>query len=324
LFAVTLSLGFLALVGEATARAISGTPWPEREPLLVVESNRGRGWAMQPGVHYTYDRLVHVNRFGLRGPPVRKKLPGERRVFVLGDSFVYGQGAAEDETIPARLEQALEARSAHPVTVVNGGHRAYSTHQEVALLRQIGPLIQPDDVLVLYFWNDFVEQDLKAQAIWLHQNGPLAFDVGAPMEGWTRTRWHALQWARRSALVMWLYDRFRGPAPAETTPFSAVEYRWRFAERVRELERVAGRIGCRLHFAIVPDPFALNGPHLSDAIEAVVREALTEAGHEQIDLEGPLREWIGDGPLPVIPYDGHYLPEANRVMAEVLAGALAD
>ena len=39
-----------------------------------------------------------------------------------------------------------------------------------------------------------------------------------------------------------------------------------------------------------------------------------------MDLHGALRQRYQDtGKLPVIPYDGHYLPEANRVMAAVMA-----
>jgi len=36
-----------------------------------------------------------------------------------------------------------------------------------------------------------------------------------------------------------------------------------------------------------------------------------------------MQEFSNDGEnLPVIPYDGHYLPEANRAMAEAVADHL--
>jgi len=324
LLAVALSLTAVVLLAELGARLVVGVPWAEREPLLVVRANRGRGWEMVPGVHYTYDRLVNVNQLGLRGPELAERQPGERRVLILGDSFVYGQGAGEDETIPAELERALAARCDHPVTAVNGGHRAYSTHQELALLRELGPRIQPDDVLVLYFWNDSIEHDLKAQAARLRRKGPLAFDVGEPMEGWPRASWHAVQLARRSALVMWLYDVVRGADRAGRKPFSADTYRPHFAKQLAKFQGHAKKLGSRLHFAIIPDPHGMAGPHPSDEIEAVVLEVLADAGLQAIDLEGPLTEWIGAGPVPVIPYDGHYLASANRVMAEALANALLE
>ena len=331
--AVTLSLAVMAVAGELAARRRFGAPWPEREPLMSVRANRFRGWEMVPGQHYTYDKLVRVNGLGLRGPEPGERADGERRILLLGDSFVYGQGAAEDETIPHYLALELAGRWPGPITTINGGHRAYATHQELGLLQEFAGRLAPDDVVVLWFWNDLTERDIEGVRRRLEASGPLVFDVGAPMEGWTRARWRLVQLARRSALVMWCHDLLKrgrvGDLSGEAQmPTKA--YALRFARYVELFELAAERFGFRLHFAIVPDPFALSSPpadaggqHPSLQAEAVVRGILARRGVHTIDLHGPLREWVGDGPLPVIPFDGHYLPEASRVMARTLALALA-
>ena len=321
--ALALSFAIIGAMGEAAARLSGGAPWPEREPLLTVRSNPARGWEMQPGEHYTYDKLVRVNSLGLRGPEVPDKAEGERRVLVLGDSFAYGQGVAEEHTVAARLEAELRPGLPAEPVVINGGHRAYGTAQEIGLLRELGPRIRPDDVLVLYFWNDSVEHDLAAQARRLLESGPIAFDVGEPMEGWARVRWYGRQLLRRSALIMCAYDLVRGTGDrAKKYPFDPDDYRVRFARHLAELQRLTDELGARLHFAIIPDPFGAGAGHPSSAVEAVVRGVLAEAHVEPIELEHRLREWIGDGPLPVIPYDGHYLPSAYEVMGRALAEGL--
>jgi hypothetical protein len=299
---------------------------------MTIRANQRRGWEMVPGLHYTYTHPVRVNALGLRGPELEARRPGERRVLVLGDSFVYGQGVAEEDTIPALLQARLAARTEGPVTVVNGGHRAYAMHQELGLLEELGERIQPDDVLVLWFWNDAAEADIEGQFERLTERGPIPFDTGAAMDGegalWTRMRWRLRQLARSSALVMWLYDVWRARDLGGQAPLPPGVYRGRLDRHLEGLQRLTRRLGSRLFVAIVPDPFELetDAPSRpSYPVETALRAALETAGIEPIELRPAMRAHLRKGggrPPPVIPFDGHYLPEANRVMAEALDRAL--
>ena len=72
-------------------------------------------------LHYRAEKSAGLNRFGYRGPAVGGKQDGELRVVMVGGSTVFGYGVAWNESIPAYLETALEARLQRPVTVVNLG-----------------------------------------------------------------------------------------------------------------------------------------------------------------------------------------------------------
>ena len=215
--ALALSLLSTLALAEVAVRVLVGAPLSERLPILMMRANPVRGWEMVPQMlHYTYQHPVQVNALGLRGPELEAKRPGEVRVLALGDSLVYGQGVADDETLPAALERFLDEHEHNDRvgdrvgdrvwTVVNAGHRAYDTRQELALLEELGARIQPDLVLLCWYWNDLNERDIQRTYENLEPLGEVAFDTGNRVEGWDRVRWQGKQLARKSALVMLAHD----------------------------------------------------------------------------------------------------------------------
>jgi hypothetical protein len=78
---------------------------------------------------------------------------GVPRVLVLGDSFTFGWGVLDDEPYPQRTEQLLRARGLD-VEVINAGIPGYNTEQEAALLDELMPRFQPDQVVLGYVVND--------------------------------------------------------------------------------------------------------------------------------------------------------------------------
>jgi hypothetical protein len=313
------SLGLLLGLGlaELWARAHYGTPLPERLPLLRVQSNPGRGYAMVPGeLHYTYVHPVRVNQFGLRGAELGPQAPGELRLLVLGDSLVYGQGVADDQTLPAHLERILTERAERPVRVINGGVRAYATHQELALLRELGPQLAPDVVVLCWYWNDVDERDVEGTAARLAASGPIAFDLGRAPQGWPLLRWRLRQLLRRSALAMAVHDEWLvdGDAhPWTATALADVEALGGYLAQFREL---CAELGAGFVVAGIPAAGALDGPHPS---QPVAERALALAEQAQV----PMRMLAPRGPLPLVPFDGHYAGEGNRALAEDLCLWLA-
>ncbi|MCZ6598207.1 MAG: GDSL-type esterase/lipase family protein [Planctomycetota bacterium] len=335
LLAVALSLLVSLTVAEVVARVRFGAPLPERLPISRIQANPHRGWEMVPGeAHYTYRHLVRINAHGLRGPEIPPRAedgPRELRVLALGDSLVYGQGVADDQTLPALLEQRLSATD--PETrrwrVINAGHRAYDTHQELALLRELGPELAPDVVILFWFWNDLKERDIPDTYARLKASGPVAFDVGAPMEGWTEIRWRLGQIARKSALVMWLHDRL-GAARAGPLGRAYVEDGLKQLDRyLAQLHELGERLGFLPVFVAVPEAGLLSGPHPGGAITDAALELAGTHRLPVLDLMDPVHALHeATGTPPVIPYDGHYTAAANAAMAErtaeFLIATLAD
>ena len=95
------------------------------------------------------------NRSGFRGRDLpEERTPASFRVVVLGDSFTYGVGVADAETLPAQLESALSERSGDlGVEVINLGEPGIETARELAHLRKQREL-RPDVVVLAYVLND--------------------------------------------------------------------------------------------------------------------------------------------------------------------------
>ena len=103
---------------------------------------------------------VHINRLGLRDPREYDLAKASRtfRILVLGDSVTFGHGSLYETTYPRLLEQRLRAwRPDIDWQVWNAAVPGYNTSQELAHLLEVGPMFQPDLVLVGFFENDLID-----------------------------------------------------------------------------------------------------------------------------------------------------------------------
>jgi lysophospholipase L1-like esterase len=134
--------------GAALVRAQYDKFRPDAEAIWALKSN----WeGVEPN-----DVPVRLNSMGLRGSEPRSN-HGPRILFV-GDSVTYGHHISDDDAIPARLEAALRPLAGSDVEVLNAGVPGYSTFQEEALFRRLGPQLRPDLVLVGFCLNDVTER----------------------------------------------------------------------------------------------------------------------------------------------------------------------
>jgi len=90
---------------------------------------------------------------------VEKKLDGELRILLLGDSVTFGWGVPIDTTFGRKLETILTSKLGRPVRTVNTGVGSYNTVQEYAVLRTYTDVIQPDVVVLVYLSNDIQTND---------------------------------------------------------------------------------------------------------------------------------------------------------------------
>ncbi len=104
------------------------------------------------------DTLVSSNRVGLRERPFVLPKPDHIvRVVLLGDSFVYGYGAAAEDRLGVFLEQWLNERGQHTeaqVEVLHLGIPSWNFRAEVAYLTRQLTLLDPDLVIHISVPND--------------------------------------------------------------------------------------------------------------------------------------------------------------------------
>lgn len=118
---------------------------------------RGEPIAGTSAWHYVpfESEFLSVNGLGFRGSmPPRRKLD-EFRVAVFGGSSVYGWLVADDQTLPACLENELRRHLGdRPVTVINLGVEGYRFQQEVELAELMWPALDADLLLFVHGAND--------------------------------------------------------------------------------------------------------------------------------------------------------------------------
>lgn len=115
------------------------------------------GWTNTPGEAGTYSRPeftypVSNNSLGMREAEIGDKQPGDKRVAVLGDSFVWGVGAADGQRFTEIVEKLDPSYD-----VLNFGVSGYGTVQQSLQLGQALAL-KPDAVVVaLCLGNDLLD-----------------------------------------------------------------------------------------------------------------------------------------------------------------------
>jgi hypothetical protein len=160
---VLISLVIVALLGEAALRLFA-----PRLGAEVDEKNRfyrfdhDLGWAPRENITYVekdHRYLVHQNQFGLRAPDdIRlKKTSGRKRVLVLGDSYVWGVGATQEELFTAPEVYGTNDE------LINGGVSGYGTDQEYLFYLLKGQKFDVDQVVLAFTLYNDVENNLNSK-----------------------------------------------------------------------------------------------------------------------------------------------------------------
>lgn len=319
--AVLFSLLIACLICELCLRVLLGAPLAQELPVLEIEANPHRGWAMMPDTtHFAYHHPVHINNLGLRGDDIVDKQPNEIRILALGDSMVFGQGIADNQTLSTHMQTRLNEREgAPPFTVINGGLRGYSTNQELGLLDEFGATIKPDVVILFWYWNDLREHSIAELNIRYTRMGPVAFDTKSRLEDGELTKWRAVQLLRRSALVMWLHDAMRALNNQVITPQQTQASFARLDVHLANFQKLAKAKGFTPIVAVIPDPNSLKTEHPATDFTLLVQAMAEKHGIASYDLlDDALKSYDGGVRLPTVPYDGHYNSDANRAMGHGL------
>jgi lysophospholipase L1-like esterase len=207
---------------------------------------------------------VTTNALGLRGPELARERDGRARVLVLGDSFAYGVGVADGETFSARL-----AARDPGLELLNAGVNGYGTGQELLLLRELGPGLAPDLVLLAFFWNDVPdgwekrfprfrledgrlleplprEPEARPAADWPDPSRPPRFQDSRARR-FLKDRAYKARWRLRVALGIPV------ESPSDLTPDQRAQAFELCFALLREMQAEARRGGARFAIALIPD-----------------------------------------------------------------------
>jgi hypothetical protein len=134
-----------------------GLAEPDPDPRILWRLVPSQS-AMLKGARFT------TNAAGFRGPEISPmKRPGETRVAVLGASISAGEGVADGECWPRRMEDRLHALGRRDVTVLNGSVQNYEASQLAAAYEARVRAFAPDAVIVPIFPALLANRDRPAR-----------------------------------------------------------------------------------------------------------------------------------------------------------------
>lgn len=94
--------------------------------------------------------FIEINSRGIRGPEIEDT---KADWLLIGDSMIEARQLPWEQTIGARLREAVRARSL-PIRVVSHGMRGWSPLLEWNWYLKVGRKFAPRTVFVFFFWND--------------------------------------------------------------------------------------------------------------------------------------------------------------------------
>ncbi len=175
IFSLSIVLGLFGLL-ELSLRIIHPAADKEWARFTMGKANPKyhHGHTPKDVVKYVgpeFNTTVRFNNFGFRGEDFSlEKQKGLKRIFVLGDSFTFGTGVGDHETIPYLLEKFLKHS---PVQIINAGQGSYSPLIHYLKLRDHYLKFKPDLVILFFDMTDLRDDWLYEQELVYDKNGTL-------------------------------------------------------------------------------------------------------------------------------------------------------
>lgn len=312
LFSTLVSLAF----AEAALRLLRpslGENLYERWPSPLLHHRNAPGRASQGmGGHE-----VSTNEDGFRSAYSRAEfLKHRERVVLLGDSYVFGLGVAERDSLAPRLEAELgrllaeRGGAAADVAVLNTGVISYSPLLERAAFRQVASAYRPTATILFVDVNDIGDD-------WQYARENVSADPDEP-------RWDVPERPARRGLCerSALCKAARPLAAKLLLPFATVAKHWGLSREDYDYYRFEVTVGGKVEqdrFFVLRHPLAETRPYFEGTlanIEALARDVLATGSSFQVvvmpryfhwnDAECP-RNWEGFRYRVDEPYEEEYL-----------------
>jgi lysophospholipase L1-like esterase len=295
------------------------------------------GWVLPPSSEsWTIDAPVHVNALGLRDEEIPREKPlGTKRVLCLGDSFTFALGVRLEDLYSKQLERRLEvAAPGHLFEVVNGGVAGYNTRQELIFFLTLGRELDPDLVVLGFYWNDLVG---NAEPLPDLATTPRIAEAGPPIATENPHHWipAPLRNALRKSVLLYLAVTGAKTAVAlvssPTDPYSVVQralltgdagtlapYWEEAAVRLRQMADAARDRGVPVILLVFPGENEVRRDYPDLVFAQKLREIWASTGFPIIDLLPLYRASLRAGENPFLPYDLHPNAVGMRIAADQL------
>ncbi|WP_374306450.1 SGNH/GDSL hydrolase family protein [Methylocella sp.] len=316
LCALTLGLG----VAEGAARALEPAGglnitrgWSVRQPIL--------GWGPErPGSYHAEMRgpageEIYTADYTIDENLLRRTVsqPTGPAIVFFGDSYTFGDGIGDDQTLPQRFADLLGRKQ----RVVNLAFTGYGPQQFLRAMEtsRDDALIGPDPRLFIFLTAPWHAERTGCKAYWtarsphyaIGADGSLAF-AGECFEG---AKLHIYEWLQDSALFRRLVDPYR-----RRVSHDDVELYVRVLEAAIAEARSKYGVPTLIPYLRVPREYLAETGFTDEAI----MDRLRAAG--AIVVDASLREDEAAGKLISIKGDGHPTPYANVRRAEMIKAAI--
>jgi len=249
-------------------------------------------------------------------PYTLKKPRRQFRVLVLGDSFTWGVGIAQEDRYTNRLERQLREHFPHQdIRVLNFGARGADTVKEKETFEVIKDQISPDFLLIGFYLNDPKQRGMEYSPEkekfdnkygWLVERAA----IGLKKAGLPRL---SSKWI--NAVHTFLIKTNRVPSSRELMDraYDPTGREWQeFLEALKELKVLAKQFR-------LPTPLFAVLNHRSDKLSqernTQAEEAAKKMGFRTLNFEEALEKMKPPFPRSA-PWGGHASSELNAVYAE--------
>ena len=306
LVAIDLWRGYTVVSASVDERKVTG------EYLVREEAS---GWTLKPGVTARVERAnVYDATYSIDNRGWRRTVPsvaGSRQVLVLGDSFAFGWGVNDNET----LCSYLAAKVVDKARVVNLAVEGYGVTQIYVRFRQHAELIKPGDVVLLTLIADDISRNLP-DFVFVSRMffGPRPLRTMPVYEdGTVRVVETGTQAEKLKAIAVhapWL--------GSVTAPLLIRDPELSQDEATRMIDEIRKQTEARLaRFLVVQLPTGGEMWHGRPALNLTRYGAVQIAARFPADLQSR-RE------LFMAPDDGHYSSKGNRLVGQILYDLLRE
>lgn len=272
-------------------------------------------------VNEEFTERASTNAVGLRDDPIRPRAEFDERIVVLGDSMIFGHGVDDHESFPNQLEAVLR-ESGLNADVINAGIKGYGTDGAYKLWQaRLAPLaLEPDLVIFAIYHNDL--HDNIGQPLYTIEKGALRpLD---PTKNWItflgEIEQRTPEFVRERILYGLVLSRFVGRdvygVLPELSDSELVDWAARKAAlQILDLVRSGRREGFRV--MVLGVPYRDGAPDFYEWLAP-----LAGRGAQLFDPSvDPV--WKTEKERLFFEKDYHFSPAGNRLLAEMVAGALA-